>query len=452
MTAPADLYAGLDERPEHAPPVDALLLVSFGGPEAPEDVLPFMEIVTRGRGIPRERLEEVSRHYLEHFAGVSPINEQARRLRAALEAELAARGPHLPVYWGNRNWHPFLADTLAQMRADGVQHALEVVTSAFPSYSGCRQYREDVWRARDGQGPLVTKLRHYWNVDGFLDPVADGVAAVLPSRSARLLFTAHSIPDVMARTSGPDGDGYVTALRAAAASVVERLGGGLEWELVFQSRSGPPQVPWLEPDVGDRLAQLHAEGVREAVMVPIGFTSDHVEVLYDLDIQAQQRVRDELPGMTVTRAPTVGTDPRFVAALRDLVVERPDGRAGRAARPRRRRDPRPLPRALLPPAAAAPWLRSRPSTRPGTRPSTRPSTTRSPSRSRSSTPPGCSRSPTGRRSPPRSPTAPTPVRCCRWSCSAGTAPTRWWGCAAAPARSRCAPGGRRTAARSPSSG
>ena len=320
-------YDGIDARPLDAPPADALLLVSFGGPEGPDDVLPFMENVTRGRGIPRERLEEVSRHYLDVFGGVSPINAQARALRAALQAELAERGPALPVYWGNRNWHPYLTDTLAQMRADGVQHALEIVTSAFPSYSGCRQYREDVWRARagegaDGPGPVVTKLRHYWATDGFLDVMARGVASVLPSRQARLLFTAHSVPQVMADTSGPTGGAYVDALRAAAAAVVERLGGDLDHELVFQSRSGPPQVPWLEPDVGDRLAALHAEGVREAVMVPIGFTSDHVEVLYDLDLQAQQRVRDELPGMTVTRAPTVGTDPQFVAMLRDLVVER----------------------------------------------------------------------------------------------------------------------------------
>ena len=328
MTAPTrpsyggPSYDGIDDRPLQAPPVDALLLVSFGGPEGPDDVLPFMENVTRGRGIPAARLEEVSRHYLDVFGGVSPINQQARDLKAALERELAARGPQLPVYWGNRNWHPFLADTLAQMREDGVQHALAVVTSAFPSYSGCRQYREDVWRARGGQGPVVTKLRHYWNTDGFLDVVARGVAEVLPSRSARLLFTAHSVPQVMADTSGPDGGAYVQALRDAAAAVVARLGGDLAHELVFQSRSGPPQVPWLEPDVGDRLAALHAEGVREAVMVPIGFTSDHVEVLYDLDLQAQERVRDELPGMTVTRAPTVGTDPQFVAMLRDLVVER----------------------------------------------------------------------------------------------------------------------------------
>ena len=313
---------GIDERPLTAPPVDALLLVSFGGPEGPDDVLPFMENVTRGRGIPPARLQEVSRHYLDIFDGVSPINAQARALKSALEAELAAHGPDLPVYWGNRNWHPYLTDTLATMRADGIAHALAVVTSAFPSYSGCRQYREDIWRARDGQGPLVTKLRHYWAEDGFLDPVARGLAAVLPSRSARVLFTAHSIPSVMDASSGPDGGAYTTALREAAARVVARLGGDLEWELVFQSRSGPPQVPWLEPDIGDRLVELYAEGVREAVMVPIGFTSDHVEVLYDLDLQAQERVRDELPGMTVTRSATVGVDPAFVSMLRGLVVER----------------------------------------------------------------------------------------------------------------------------------
>lgn len=319
------MEADLDTRPPEAPPVDAVLLVSFGGPEGPADVLPFMENVTRGRGIPQERLEEVSRHYLDVFGGVSPINAQARALKAALETELATRGPALPVYWGNRNWHPYLTDTLATMRADGVRHALAVVTSAFPSYSGCRQYREDVWQARlaqDDGGPLVTKVRHYWAEEGFLAPMADGLRSVLPSPSARVLFTAHSIPLVMADSSGPAGGAYVQALRAAAQAVVDRAGGGLAWELVFQSRSGPPQVPWLEPDVGDRLAALHAEGVREAVMVPIGFTSDHVEVLYDLDLQAMDRVRAELPGLTVTRAPTVGTDPRFVAMLRDLLVER----------------------------------------------------------------------------------------------------------------------------------
>ncbi len=315
---------GLDDRPACAPPVDAVLLVSFGGPEGPDDVVPFLQNVTRGRDVPEERLREVGSHYLDLFGGVSPINEQCRALRAALEAELAERGPAVPVYWGNRNWRPYLADTLRQMRGDGVRHALAVVTSAFPSYSGCRQYREDWTRAQAevGEGaPLVTKVRHYWAEDGFLDPVTQAVRATAPGPDAVLLFTAHSIPTAMARSSGPDGDGYERALRQVAASVVGRLGAGHRWELVYQSRSGPPQVPWLEPDVGDRIAQLHAEGVREVVMVPIGFTSDHVEVLYDLDVQAQQRVTG-LPGMVAKRAATVGTAPAFVAMLRDLVAER----------------------------------------------------------------------------------------------------------------------------------
>ena len=329
MTAPAPTYDGIDERPLQAPPVDALLLVSFGGPEAPEDVLPFMQNVTRGRGIPQARLEEVSRHYLEVFGGVSPINAQARALKAALEAELAAHGPDLPVYWGNRNWHPFLAEAVQAMADDGRRHALAVVTSAFPSYSGCRQYREDWWRARAEVGPgapLISKLRHYWAEDGFLGPMARGVAAVDPAPDARLVFTAHSVPQSMADSSGPPevSGAYVSALRTAAAGVVERLGGRHEWDLVFQSRSGPPQVPWLEPDVGDHLVALHAQGVREAVLVPIGFTSDHVEVLYDLDVQAQQRV-STLSEFVLKRSATVGTDLQFVAMLRDLVVERLSG-------------------------------------------------------------------------------------------------------------------------------
>ncbi|HVM26069.1 MAG TPA: ferrochelatase [Mycobacteriales bacterium] len=317
-------------RPPSPPPVDALLLVSFGGPEHPDDVVPFMQNVTRGRGIPKERLEEVSRHYWDVFGGVSPINAQARALKSALEAELAERGPDLPVYWGNRNWHPFLADTLRTMRDDGVRHALAVVTSAYPSYSGCRQYREDWWRARREAGdgaPLVSKLRHYYAEDGFLDPVARSVQAELGhlGPDARLVFCAHSIPTSMASASGPDGDGYETSLRLACAGVVQRLTGWQgEWDLVWQSRSGPPSVPWLEPDVGDHLEALHGDGVREVVMVPIGFTSDHVEVLYDLDVQAQERVA-LLPGMTARRSPTVGTDPQFVAMLRDLVVERLEG-------------------------------------------------------------------------------------------------------------------------------
>ena len=329
VTAPAPSYDDLDARPLAPPPVDALLLVSFGGPEAPEHVLPFLQNVTQGRDIPPARLEEVGRHYLEVFGGVSPINAQARALKAALEAELAAHGPDLPVYWGNRNWHPLLPAALEQMRDDGRRHALAVVTSAFPSYSGCRQYREDWTRARVevGEGaPLVSKLRHYLAEEGFLSPMARNVAATQPAPGARLVFTAHSIPVSMADSSGPPGEqgAYVRALRTAAAAVVERLTGDWEWDLVFQSRSGPPSVPWLEPDVGDHLRALHAAGVREAVMVPIGFTSDHVEVLYDLDVQAQEQVAG-LPGFVAKRAATVGTDPEFVAMLRSLVVERLSG-------------------------------------------------------------------------------------------------------------------------------
>ncbi len=324
VSTPCDGYAGIDTRPLEAPPVDALLLVSFGGPEGPDDVLPFMENVTRGRGIPAERLREVSRHYLELFDGVSPINAQARALQAALRAELAAQGVELPVYWGNRNWHPFLAETVTRMRDDGRRHALAVVTSAFPSYSGCRQYREDYWRARSEVpgAPLISKLRHYWAEDGFLDVLARGVAATDPAPDARLVFTAHSIPLSMAATSGPTGDAYVETLRLAAAGVAARLGGDRDWDLVFQSRSGPPQVPWLEPDVGDHLEKLAGEGVREAVMVPIGFTSDHVEVLYDLDMQAQEQAGSLL---TLKRSATVGTDPQFVAMLVALVRERLSG-------------------------------------------------------------------------------------------------------------------------------
>ncbi|MCA1710278.1 MAG: ferrochelatase [Actinobacteria bacterium] len=296
--------------------MDALLLVSFGGPEKPADVVPFLENVTRGRGIPAERLAEVGRHYLDVFGGVSPINEQCRELVAALEA-----AQDRPVYWGNRNWHPFLTDTLAQMRTDGVEHAYAIVTSAFPSYSGCRQYREDVERGQLHGAPRVTKIRHYYCEDGFVRPLARNVQAQLEGMTApRLVFTAHSIPLVMAETSGPSGGAYVEALRTACGLVA----GDRPWDLVFQSRSGPPQVPWLEPDVGDHLARLHAEGVREAVLVPIGFTSDHVEVVYDLDVQAQERV-GQLPGMTVRRAATVGTDPEFVQMLVDLVAERAAG-------------------------------------------------------------------------------------------------------------------------------
>ena len=299
---------------------EALLLVSFGGPEGPDDVVPFLENVTRGRGIPTERLAEVGRHYLEVFDGVSPLNDQCRALVAALE-----QAQDLPVYWGNRNWAPYLRDTLATMRADGVTHAYAVVTSCFPSYSGCRQYREDIAAAQVDGAPAVTKLRHYYAEPGFVQTMARQVATQLDGLAQpRLVFTAHSIPLAAAATSGPSGGAYVEALRTSAAMVVAALGGEHPWDLVFQSRSGPPQVPWLEPDVSDHLESLYDEGVREVVLVPIGFTSDHVEVVYDLDVQARERVAP-LAGLTVRRAGTVGTDPEFVQMLVGLVEERRSG-------------------------------------------------------------------------------------------------------------------------------
>ncbi|MCU1588331.1 MAG: Ferrochelatase [Frankiales bacterium] len=289
---------------------DCLLLVGFGGPEGPDDVLPFLENVTRGRGVPPERLQEVAGHYLDVFGGVSPINQQCRELKAALEQQLS----ELPVYWGNRNWHPFLAETLAQMAADGRRHALALVTSAFPSYSGCRQYQEDIARALVPGGPKVSKLRHFYNEPGFLDTMRRNVdTAATGMVQPRLVFTAHSIPVSMAASSGPAGNAYTDTLRTAAAAVA----GNRPWDLVFQSRSGPPQVPWLEPDVCDHLRTLDAQ---EVVLVPIGFLSDHVEVVYDLDVGAAA-VAEEL-GVRLARAKTVGTDPAFVAMLAELVRER----------------------------------------------------------------------------------------------------------------------------------
>jgi ferrochelatase len=303
--------------------VDALIVVSFGGPEGPDDVLPFLERVTAGRGVPRRRLLEVAEHY-HRFGGVSPINAQNRALVAALEAELAARGWQLPVYWGNRNWHPFLADTVRQMARDGVHRALAFVTSAFSSYPGCRQYLEDIERARAEVGPDapdVGKLRAFYDHPGFLRPMARRVEATLSAipedrrEGVRLAFTAHSIPMNMASTSD-----YQAQLHEACGLVSGLLGERYEWELVYQSRSGPPAQPWLEPDVGDHLEKLAAAGVSDVVIVPIGFVSDHMEVRFDLDVEAAAKA-GEL-GLRAHRAPTVGTDPDFVAMVVDLVAER----------------------------------------------------------------------------------------------------------------------------------
>lgn len=306
---------------------DSFLLVSFGGPEGPDDVIGFLENVTRGRGVPRARLEQVAEHYYR-FGGVSPISQRCRELAAAVTGQFAASGVDLPVYWGNRNWHPLLADTMAAMAADGRRHAVAFVTSAYSSNSSCRQYLEDIGRARQQAGagaPAVDKLRPYFNHPGFIEPFADAArdaARALPAAAAGdvdLVFTAHSIPEQMAAASGPAGGAYPRQLTEAARLVAERVG-ARSWQLAYQSRSGPPAVPWLGPDVSDCLASLAAAGSAGAVLVPIGFICDHMEVIYDLDVEAAQAA--QRLGLPMTRAATPGTDPRFVAMITELVAER----------------------------------------------------------------------------------------------------------------------------------
>jgi len=301
---------------------DALLLIAFGGPEQAADVIPFLENVLCGRNVPHERMLEVAEHY-HHFGGVSPINRQMRELIPLLDAELRERGPRIPVYWGNRNWHPMLADTLRQMQAAGVRRAAAFVMSAYSSYSGCRQYLEDIARAREAVGsgaPEIDKLRVFYNHPGFIEPVAGYVRDAfgqLPEerrRAAALVYTAHSVPVSMAANSR-----YEMQLREACRLVSERLN-RQDWRLVFQSRSGPPSQPWLGPDIGDSLRELHAAGARDMVVVPIGFISDHMEVLYDLDTEARE-LCGKL-GLNLVRAATVGNHPAFVSMIRELVLER----------------------------------------------------------------------------------------------------------------------------------
>jgi protoporphyrin/coproporphyrin ferrochelatase len=310
---------------------EALLVLSFGGPEGPDDVLPFLENVTRGRGIPRERLAEVAEHY-HHFGGVSPINEQNQALIAAVEADLAAAGVDLPVYWGNRNWAPYVEDTWRQLAEDGVEHVYVFATSAYASASGCRQYHEDVARARAATGPgapTAEKLPHYSDAAGFVRANADALAAALAAlpdgvrETARLVATAHSIPAAMAAVAGPDGHAYEAELLAAARQVVDAVAPGRPVDLVWQSRSGPPSVPWLEPDVNDHLRSLAASGEEAVVVFPVGFVSDHLEVIWDLDNEA--RATAEELGLTFARAGTAGTHPAFVATVRELVQERRAG-------------------------------------------------------------------------------------------------------------------------------
>ena len=314
------------------PDYDAFLLVSFGGPEGPEDVMPFLENVTRGRGVPRDRLAEVARHY-DLFGGVSPINQRCRDLLTAIGKDFAAAGIDLPRYWGNRNWHPYLADTVAQMTADGVRHAIAFVTSGYGSYSSCRQYLDDIEAARAQAGPgapRIDKIRHFFNHPGFIGSVTEAALAAigqLPEfvrHDAWLVFTAHSIPEAMAAASGPAGGLYPAQLAEAARLVAEQVAGAegheRSWCLAYQSRSGPPSVPWLGPDIGDQLTELAGHGAPAVVVIPVGFVSDHVEVLFDLDIEAAQRARDL--GLPMARAATPGTHPRFVSMITELVSER----------------------------------------------------------------------------------------------------------------------------------
>ncbi|MGV9314140.1 ferrochelatase [Streptomyces sp. NPDC003691] len=332
-------------------PYDALLLLSFGGPEGPDDVVPFLENVTRGRGIPKERLKEVGQHYFL-FGGVSPINDQNRALLDALRKDFADHGLGLPVYWGNRNWAPYLTDTLRELVRDGHRRVAVLTTSAYASYSGCRQYREnlaDALAALAAEGlevPRVDKLRHYFNHPGFVRPMVDGVLASLADLpeevrgGAHLVFTTHSIPTAAADASGPvaehgDGGAYLRQhrdlARVIAEAVREETGTERPWELVYQSRSGAPHIPWLEPDICDHLEELHGAGAPAAVMVPIGFVSDHMEVLYDLDTEAAAKAAEL--GLPVRRSATVGADPRFAAAVRELVLERAAAERGEPVRP-----------------------------------------------------------------------------------------------------------------------
>jgi protoporphyrin/coproporphyrin ferrochelatase len=343
--------------PEHVEvPVayDAILLASFGGPEGQDDVIPFLRNVTRGRGIPDERLEEVAHHY-RAFGGISPINEQNRELKSALEAELASRGIDLPVLWGNRNWEPYLKDAVAEAKDRGFTKLIAIGTSAYSSYSSCRQYREDYAIALDETGLEgqieIDKVRQFFDHPGFVQPFIDGLAHGLRDAAAAgfapadtyVLFTTHSIPSTDAAKSGPasrgfgDGGAYEAQHRAVAEVVM--AGAGLDtrppaegatrppefvpWDLVFQSRSGPPTQPWLEPDINDRMRELAATGTRAFIIVPLGFVSDHMEVKWDLDTEAMETA-EEL-GVFATRVPTPGIHPAYVAGLVDLVLERVNG-------------------------------------------------------------------------------------------------------------------------------
>jgi ferrochelatase len=303
---------------------DALLVVSFGGPEGMDDVIPFLENVLRGRNVPRERMLSVAKHY-EMFDGVSPINQQNRNLIAALEKELEKNGPRLPIYWGNRNWHPLLVDTVGRMAEDGVQNALAFVTSAYSSYSSCRQYLENISDAQAQVGPgapRIEKLRQFYNHPRFIEANVEHIRAALEQvGDAQLVFTAHSIPESMAANCD-----YAKQLAETGGLIGRELNVD-NWQLVYQSRSGSPMQPWLGLDILEHLKSLASAGVKEVVVAPIGFVSDHMEIVYDLDFEAQNVAREL--GMKMVRAATAGTHPLFGKMIRELMLERIDNAPAR---------------------------------------------------------------------------------------------------------------------------
>ena len=340
ILAATDAAAGGPEHVSTPTAYDAIVLAGFGGPEGQDDVIPFLRNVTRGRGIPDERLEEVAHHY-RHFGGISPINEQNRVLKAALETELASRGIDLPVLWGNRNWDPYLRDALTEADRRGFTKLIGLATSAYSSYSSCRQYREDFAMALEqtglGEKLQIDKVRQFFDHPGFVEPFVDGLRTAITELvergvaegAIRILFSTHSIPSSDAERSGPPartfdaGGAYATQHRAVAEVVVREAGTDIPWQLVYQSRSGPPTQPWLEPDVNDVIRGFASEGIEAVVIVPLGFVSDHMEVLWDLDTEATETA-EEL-GMLAVRTPTPGTHPAYVRGLVDLVLERVNG-------------------------------------------------------------------------------------------------------------------------------
>ena len=346
LSTPAgfDPLEGVSEDGVMAPAeYDAILLASFGGPEGQEDVIPFLRNVTRGRGIPDERLEEVATHYRAN-GGISPINEQNRALKAALEGELDRRGIQLPVLWGNRNWAPYIKDVLQEAHDAGYRRLLMVTTSVYSCYSSCRQNREDLGINLVETGLdktlRVDKVRQYFDHPGFVEPFVEGVrdslakvreqlaAAGKDNGKIEILFSTHSIPTADAEAAGPrdvefeEGSAYVAQHLANCRAIMDRIpeAAGLDWQLVYQSRSGSPHTPWLEPDINDAIAELPAKGVEGVVIVPLGFVSDHMEVIWDLDTEAMETC-SEL-GLAAHRAPTPGIHEKFVAGIVDLICER----------------------------------------------------------------------------------------------------------------------------------